>query len=212
MNWADIGASGEVIGAVAVVLTLIYLSVQLRQNTRSSELAALQGFFDATSALNRDRGKLEDGLLRAGLSDWHSLANNDKAKLDAYFADFASQIHRGYRLHQKGILDEETYSTWEASLLALLNEPGGAIWWSSMVSAEQTTSYRFVDCSVSVSVFKQEALCQVSDERAKNGKRCSPNLKRVMKARPHSVKLTESAHRISTSVDHNTWNAQALRS
>ena len=132
MNWEAIGASGEVIGAVAVVLTLIYLSVQLRQNTRSSELAALQGFFDATSALNRDRGKLEAGLLRAGLSDWHSLANNDKAKLDAYFADFASQIHRGYRLHQKGILDEETYSTWEASLIALLNEPGGAVWWSSM--------------------------------------------------------------------------------
>ncbi|MGI9324326.1 MAG: hypothetical protein ACR2PZ_03835 [Pseudomonadales bacterium] len=49
MNWDAIEAIGEVVGAVAVVLTLIYLSVQLRQNTRSSKLAALQGFFDATS-------------------------------------------------------------------------------------------------------------------------------------------------------------------
>lgn len=132
MNWEAIGAIGEVVGAVAVVLTLIYLSVQLRQDTRSSELAALQGFFDATSALNRDRGKLKAGVLRGGLSDWQSLPSNDKAELDAYFADFASQIHRGYRLHQKGILDEETYTSWEASLITILNEPGGAVWWSSM--------------------------------------------------------------------------------
>jgi hypothetical protein len=32
MNWEAIGAVGEIIGAVAVLLTLIYLAVQMRQN------------------------------------------------------------------------------------------------------------------------------------------------------------------------------------
>ena len=32
MNWDAIGAIGEVIGAVAVFVTLIYLAYQLRQN------------------------------------------------------------------------------------------------------------------------------------------------------------------------------------
>ena len=35
MNWEAIGAVGEVLGAVAVVLTLIYLSLQIRQNTKA---------------------------------------------------------------------------------------------------------------------------------------------------------------------------------
>ncbi len=34
MNWEAIGAIGELIGAAAVVVTLIYLAVQIRQNTR----------------------------------------------------------------------------------------------------------------------------------------------------------------------------------
>ena len=35
MNWDAIGAVGEVSGAVAVVVTLIYLAGQLRQNTQA---------------------------------------------------------------------------------------------------------------------------------------------------------------------------------
>jgi len=37
VNWAAIGAIGEIIGAVAVVLSLIHLAVQIRQNTQQIE-------------------------------------------------------------------------------------------------------------------------------------------------------------------------------
>lgn len=40
MNWDAIGAQGELVGAAAVVLTLIYLSVQLRQNTRTVRVSS----------------------------------------------------------------------------------------------------------------------------------------------------------------------------
>ena len=36
MNWEAIGAIGEIVGALAVVTTLLYLSVQIRQHQRSS--------------------------------------------------------------------------------------------------------------------------------------------------------------------------------
>ena len=38
MNWEALGALSELIGAIAVVLTLIYLAVQIRQNTRAIRL------------------------------------------------------------------------------------------------------------------------------------------------------------------------------
>ena len=34
MNWEAIGAIGELVGAVGVILTLVYLAYQIRQNTR----------------------------------------------------------------------------------------------------------------------------------------------------------------------------------
>ena len=34
MSILELGALGELVGAIAVVVTLIYLAIQLRQNTR----------------------------------------------------------------------------------------------------------------------------------------------------------------------------------
>jgi hypothetical protein len=39
VDWNAIGAIGEMLGAVAVVITLLYLSKQIRQNTRSVQIA-----------------------------------------------------------------------------------------------------------------------------------------------------------------------------
>ena len=42
MNWDAISALSEFIGAIAVVVTLIYLAVQVRQNTQSIKTSTLQ--------------------------------------------------------------------------------------------------------------------------------------------------------------------------
>ena len=42
MNLDDLGNLGELIGAVAVVISLAYLAVQIRQNTRSLRAAAFK--------------------------------------------------------------------------------------------------------------------------------------------------------------------------
>ena len=40
MNWDAIGAIGEVLGATAVILTLVYLALQIRKSTLESQMAA----------------------------------------------------------------------------------------------------------------------------------------------------------------------------
>jgi len=46
MNWDAIGALAEAIGAIAVIVTLVYLAIQLRQNTRAIERSTERGVFD----------------------------------------------------------------------------------------------------------------------------------------------------------------------
>jgi hypothetical protein len=52
MNWEAIGSIGEVGGALGVVATLVYLSLQIRQNTRSSRLASFQSSTELLSHIN----------------------------------------------------------------------------------------------------------------------------------------------------------------
>lgn len=49
MNWSAIGAIGEILGAVAVVVTLLYLAIQIRQNSRAVQVSALR---DTTAQWN----------------------------------------------------------------------------------------------------------------------------------------------------------------
>ncbi len=50
MNWDAVGAIAESIGALGVISSLIYLAVQVRQNTRQGRLSR----FQETSATLQD--------------------------------------------------------------------------------------------------------------------------------------------------------------
>ena len=52
MNWEAIGAVGEILGAIGVIVTLGYLAVQIRQNTASNRQAAARSTVDAINRLN----------------------------------------------------------------------------------------------------------------------------------------------------------------
>ena len=53
MNWDAIGALGEIIGAIAVVATLFYLAIQVREARKDAQRSALQVRLSAVQA-NRE--------------------------------------------------------------------------------------------------------------------------------------------------------------
>jgi hypothetical protein len=63
MNWDALGAMGELFGALAVVLTLGYLAVQIRQNSDGMKVAAKldieKNFNEYTDLILRDTELLE---------------------------------------------------------------------------------------------------------------------------------------------------------
>jgi hypothetical protein len=46
MNWDAIGAVAEAVGALAVIITFVYLTIQLRQNTKAIEHSTYRGVID----------------------------------------------------------------------------------------------------------------------------------------------------------------------
>jgi len=51
MNWEVIGTIGEIVGSIAVVISLVYVSLQIRHANKQSELDALRHTWDSTMRL-----------------------------------------------------------------------------------------------------------------------------------------------------------------
>ena len=82
MSWEVIGAVGEVVGAVAVLATLLYLAVQIRQNidqlAQSSDAIALSRRDSVTSSFSRWRQLLDANL--PGIFSRHPQHQTEPAK------------------------------------------------------------------------------------------------------------------------------------
>ena len=83
MNWEAISAIGEAVGAIAVVISLVYLAVQIRQNTRqianSIEATRLDAFERNIESGNRTR---EFFLLNPELAELYGRGRKSYSGLD----------------------------------------------------------------------------------------------------------------------------------
>ncbi len=81
MNWDAIGASGEVFGAFAVIVTLLFLAGQLRQNNTLGKAEAERDWFSTWHNLVRESMGSDEAveLMRNGLNRYSELSPNDQA-------------------------------------------------------------------------------------------------------------------------------------
>ena len=68
MNWDAIGAMGEVAGAIVVIISVIYLASQVRQNTAAARAEAFRIF-----SIEVSRGYQDWGKDARGSQIWHKL-------------------------------------------------------------------------------------------------------------------------------------------
>lgn len=125
MNWEAIGAVGEVLGALGVVVTLGYLAVQIRQNTVSMEqgrrLALAQAYqmrADSLQSMVVDAANSKVGAILVKLTGFGY--PEDISVLSELTADelgrfrlwqIAQQTHwdNMFYQYQQGYIDEEYY-------------------------------------------------------------------------------------------------------
>jgi len=127
VNWEAIGAIGEVVGAVAVVLTLVYLAVQLRQNTNALKTNTWQSIQDAEQRfdefLSRDHHLLEVWI--KGHQDRNSLSESEQLQFFLLNKQLLDQFQTHHYHYEKGMIDEDLWSSWERTFVDDLQKWGG---------------------------------------------------------------------------------------
>ncbi len=143
-----LGNYGEFVGAIAIVVTLIYLAMQLRQNTRaiqSSERAYRSNLEVATNGrffdIRRDiysNPELRSIWIR-GLLDPNLLKHDEWYSFSQYFWSFMLSIGEQFRIEPDLLVDRREVHT--AMFQDLFRYPGARRAWTGAGYDQEFTSY-----------------------------------------------------------------------
>ena len=130
MNWEAIGAVGEVLGAIGVIVTLIYLAWQIQQNNRQlkgTSLIAVQEYQRSMSEELTANPELFRMVIR-GNHDFDALSSEEQRLVAVWNLKEAGYWDMCYQLAKQGTLDPSIYRSKEQYMLMLHNTPGRRKW------------------------------------------------------------------------------------
>jgi len=132
VNWEAVGAIADLVGAAGVVVTLVYLAAQIRQNTISTRTSSYQAVVEALSDWSRSCGldPTVAGLLNTGQRDLAALPPEQRAQ----FAFLQVSLFRNYEnifyQHEHGAIDEIVWEGWSVRMRRSFATPGVRTWWA----------------------------------------------------------------------------------
>lgn len=131
MNWDAIGAVGELVGATAVLVTLIYLAVQVRQANSAGQRESFLGY---VSELNnrllepqRDPEFVE--LFQRANREWSSISLRDQAVVSSVYSSYFFACQEVFALRESGDVDPALEYVADQAVASILQMPGPATWW-----------------------------------------------------------------------------------
>jgi len=131
MSWDAIGASAEMLAAIGVIISLLYLASQIRQNTEANRFGRYDSFVRAISDIRRTIIENEDvaSIFDRGLRDPTELSDLEKVRFRNILY---SAVHAMETLHlqlsQSG-LDTEIWQRQSSLIKRIFRSPGGENWW-----------------------------------------------------------------------------------
>lgn len=146
MNWEAIGTVGEIIGAAAVVVSLIYLAAQIRHNTsqldeqnRSNRITSLtavgDNFFRFRAQINSNTELAS--IWKKGGQSLDSLDEEERLRFDLLAVDVFWAWAMMWLYAQEDVVEENLVDI-SMSNLWLYAKPGVRKWWAE---SEHRTEY-----------------------------------------------------------------------
>jgi hypothetical protein len=139
MNWEAIGAIGEILGAIGVIVSLFYVAYQVRQNTKQSdqntnaiELTALDAI---TTQANFIRLSIatDDAASEVwikGLTNPESLSLKDEERFRMMMSAAFDMIGLSFRQNRQRVYSEGDIEATHSAAIRTASTPGGKWFWS----------------------------------------------------------------------------------
>ena len=144
MKLEKLSALAELVAAIAIVITLAYLTIQVRQNTDALNAQSRQSVL--TSAQTELLTSVDHPEMIVAISKSGPLTIEENIQLDAYLTASMRSREFSWLQFQNGLIDEEQWTTELAVIRSIMSAPRIRLWWTRLgrtyVSMEFAT---FVD-------------------------------------------------------------------
>ncbi|MFT4561592.1 MAG: hypothetical protein ACI9BW_001333 [Gammaproteobacteria bacterium] len=127
MQWQFVGVFAEVISAIAVVVTLVFLAVEVRNNRNAVQSSSLDALAAGFSAINYNI--IGDGeftrIWEIGLATPEELSSQERIRIAMYLQCYANHYTALRKYHELGVLPEEEWQAYLSAISSILSTPGG---------------------------------------------------------------------------------------
>ena len=136
MNWEIAAALGEILGACAVIITIGFLAIQLRQSNTLGKAEAERDWFAIQQQIVKDMTATEESakLMQAGFARYSELTSTQQAAFSCRLINFFDHVDALRRLHEKGYVADDLLDRLVANLNGMVCTPGGKEWWKQTSS------------------------------------------------------------------------------
>jgi len=125
MTLQDWGALGEVIGGLAIIVSLIYVGLQVRHGTHATRAATAQAFTDQYISVLPPLRDLEFAeIYWRGLRGLDNLQGSEKVVFMSFIATFLRIFEVFYFQEKDGAFDSRVFGGWSNTFIDLFTYEG----------------------------------------------------------------------------------------
>ena len=139
MNWDAVGAVGEILGALGVLLTLVYLAIQVRHaaNISWSQKAYAQAAYEQQTFSLQASPEMVAAVEKCYYTD-EPLSVSDCIWIESYIVSALIDFRTNFEHYQKGLMSQGQWEQRKRSIQPWFSADYPKMWW-------QGSKHRFED-------------------------------------------------------------------
>jgi hypothetical protein len=147
MNWDAIGAIGEILGAIAVLVTLVYLARQIHLNTNEIRASRVEGTLRDQSSYNQMLAEDPDlaRIYWIAVDDVEKLSEDDKRRWLHLCSVMLRNSEIAYYHYRQGHLPDPIHLSREKWIKRFMGTSGFRWWWKQYSDVLDPEFVEYVD-------------------------------------------------------------------
>ena len=146
MTLEQYAAIAEIIGGLAVLLTLIYLVIEIRKSNRLSRAESRRSTMghSANMAMVIGQSREASEVFYRGLIEHENLSPSEEIQFGFLFSILSGHADLAYTDWALGLSDDDSFKTSIRAFVSLLKTPGGRAYWCRYGPNNSTPFYNYI--------------------------------------------------------------------
>jgi hypothetical protein len=145
INWDAIGALGDFLGSIGVLISLIYLAIQTRHSAAETRDASIHSVMQLAIQFRAESYTGELAAIRMKAAMNQSLEPLEALKFEGYLSALFELNELVFVQFQKEKLDPEYFQAWERRTKAAVSVPRIIQFWSKAKSGYRGSFVEYID-------------------------------------------------------------------